>query len=232
MSDAYKDVSDVVDVMHKEGITRKVAKIKPIGVIKGLRYKYYPPIIVQKLFNNFIWKTSNNKILLTFDDGPTEAATLKILSILRTNQIKAVFFCVGNNIINHPALAEKILNDGHTIANHTMNHRLLTQMNREESIREINSFNTLLKEKFNYNVIYFRPPYGRFNLKTNGILEELNMKCIMWNLLSYDYENDIEKVKYAIDNYLKENSIVVFHDSIKCSDIIEQALNYTIETSK
>jgi peptidoglycan/xylan/chitin deacetylase (PgdA/CDA1 family) len=101
-----------------------------------LRYKYYPPIIVQKLFNNFIWKTSNNQILLTFDDGPTEAANQKILSILRTNQIKAVFFCVGNNIKAQPELAEKLLEDGHTIANHTMNHSLLTQMNGEESIQK------------------------------------------------------------------------------------------------
>jgi len=194
-----------------------------------LRYKYHPPTIVQKLFNNFIWKTSNNKILLTFDDGPTEAATLKILSILRTNQIKAVFFCVGNNIKQQPELAKKILEDGHTIANHTMSHRLLTQMNGEESIQEINSFNDLMKEKFDYTVNYFRPPHGWFNLRTNSILNSLNMKCVMWSLLTYDYENEIEKVKYAIDKYLNANAIIVFHDSAKCSDIIEEALNYTIE---
>ena len=194
-----------------------------------MRYKYHPPIILQKLFSNFIWKTSNNKILLSFDDGPTEATTLKILSILRTNNLKAIFFCVGNNIIKYPALMEKILADGHTVANHTMNHKLLTKMNREESIDEITPFNNLLKEKFNHKVKYFRPPHGRFNLRTNSILNELNMKCVMWNLLSFDYENNIEKVKYAIDYYLKENSIIVFHDNIKCDDIIEESLNYTIE---
>jgi hypothetical protein len=51
----------------------------------------------------------------------------------------------------------------------------------------------------------------------------------MWNLLSYDYENNIDKVKYAIDNHLNENSIIVFHDSAKCIRIIEESLNYTIE---
>ena len=194
-----------------------------------MRFRYRPPVLIQKFFNNFIWETSNNKILLTFDDGPSETATLKILNILRTNHLKAVFFCVGNNIKKHPELAEMLLEDGHTIANHTMNHKLLTKMNREESIREISSFNDLLKEKFNYNIKYFRPPHGRFNLRTNSILKELNMKCIMWDLLSYDYENNFEKVKYAIDNHLNENSVIVFHDSIKCHDIIEESLNYTIE---
>ncbi|MDZ7623307.1 MAG: polysaccharide deacetylase family protein [Ignavibacteriaceae bacterium] len=194
-----------------------------------MKYYYNPPLIVKILNRSFHWNTRNNKILLTFDDGPTEAATLKILSILRANHLKAVFFCVGNNIKNQQALAERILSDGHTIANHTMNHKLLTKMSREESIDEITPFNNLLKEKFNYNVKYFRPAHGRFNLKTKGILKELNLECVMWNLLTYDYENNIQKVKYAIDNYLKENSILVFHDSIKCSDIIEEALNYTIE---
>ncbi|MEJ2105478.1 MAG: polysaccharide deacetylase family protein [Ignavibacteriaceae bacterium] len=79
-------------------------------------------MLVQKLFGNFIWKTSNNKILLTFDDGPTEAATEKILSVLKVNKIKVVFFCVGNNIKKHAELTQKILQEGHTIANHTMNH--------------------------------------------------------------------------------------------------------------
>ncbi|MBE0571441.1 MAG: polysaccharide deacetylase family protein [Ignavibacteriaceae bacterium] len=194
-----------------------------------MKYYYNPPSIVKILNRSFRWNTRNNKILLTFDDGPTEAATLKILSILRANNLKAVFFCVGNNIKNQQALAERILSDGHTIANHTMNHKLLTKMSREESITELGAFNDLMIEKFQYNVKYFRPAHGRFNIKTKGILKELNLECIMWNLLTYDYENNIEKVKYSIDNYLKENSILVFHDSIKCSDIIEEALNYTVE---
>lgn len=194
-----------------------------------MKYYYNPPLIVKILNRSFHWNTRNNKILLTFDDGPTEAATMKILSILRANHLKSVFFCVGNNIKNQQALAERLLSDGHAIANHTMNHKLLTKMSREESITEIGTFNDLMIEKFQYNVKYFRPAHGRFNLKTKGILKELNLECVMWDLLTYDYENNIEKVKYAIDNYLKENSIIVFHDSIKCSDIIEDALNYTIE---
>lgn len=190
---------------------------------------FSPPTLVQKIFSDFIWKTSNNKILLTFDDGPTETATPKILSVLKSNNIKSLFFCVGNNIRKNPQLAEKLLEDGHTIANHTMNHKFMTKLNRDESIEEILPFNDLMKEKFNYDVKYFRPPYGRFNFKTKRILSQLNLKCVMWNLLSYDYENGIEKVKYAIDNFLREDSIIVFHDNAKCESIIEESLNYTIE---
>ena len=194
-----------------------------------MNFRYSPPVLVKKLFGDFIWQTSNNKILLTFDDGPTETATEKILSILQKNKIKAIFFCVGDNIKKHPELTEKILGEGHTIANHTMNHKLLTKMNREEAINEIGSFNDLMKEKFKYEVKYFRPPHGRFNLKTNSILSEINLKCVMWNLLTNDFENDIKKVQYAIDKYLSENSLIVFHDNKKCSDLIEDSLKYSIE---
>ena len=194
-----------------------------------MNFRYSPPVLVKKLFGDFIWQTSNNKILLTFDDGPTETATEKILSILQKNKIKAIFFCVGDNIKKHPELTEKILGEGHTIANHTMNHKLLTKMNREEAINEIGYFNDLMKEKFKYEVKYFRPPHGRFNLKTNGILSDLDLKCVMWNLLTYDFENDIKKVLYAIDNYLHNNSLIVFHDNKKSSNIIEDSLKYSIE---
>jgi peptidoglycan/xylan/chitin deacetylase (PgdA/CDA1 family) len=194
-----------------------------------LNLLYRPPVLVQKLFGNFIWKSTNNKILLTFDDGPTEETTLKILSVLKSHKIKAVFFCVGNNIKQYPESARKILEDGHIIANHTMKHRVLPKMNRVEAIDEIKSFNELMKEKFNYNVKYFRPPHGRFNLKTSRLLKSLNLKCVMWNLLTYDFENSIKKVQLAINNYLSESSIIVFHNSIKSSDIIEASLNHTID---
>ena len=194
-----------------------------------MKYRYSPPFLIRKVFNDFVWETANDKILLTFDDGPTQEATEIILKILSSNKIKAVFFCVGNNIAKHPSLAEKILNDGHKIANHTMNHRLLSRMSREESIKELSEFNTLMKNKFNYNVKYFRPAHGKFNFRTNGLMKELNLKCVMWNLLTYDFENNIEKVKFAVENYLQRNSIIVFHDNIKSRDIIENALNYTIE---
>jgi peptidoglycan/xylan/chitin deacetylase (PgdA/CDA1 family) len=194
-----------------------------------LKYNYSPPILLQKIFSDFVWNSSNNKILLTFDDGPTQESTERILQILSSNKINAVFFCVGNNVNNHPLLTEKILSARHTIANHSMNHKLLTSMDREESIQELLAFNSMMKDKFNYDVKYFRPAHGRFNLKTNGLMKELHMKCVMWNLLTYDFENNIEKVKYAIEKYLQRNSIIVFHDNIKSKEIIETALNYTID---
>ncbi len=189
---------------------------------------YRPPFVVQKLFNDFIWQTTNDKILLTFDDGPTEIITPKILGLLRKKNIRAAFFCVGRNVQMSPGLILELINDGHLIANHTMKHRVLTRLTRDESLEEIRSFNELIKEKFNYEVKYFRPPYGRFNLRTNNLLKKLSLKNVMWSLLSHDYENAINKVRFGIDKYLKRNSIIVFHDNVKSNSIIEGSLEYTL----
>lgn len=194
-----------------------------------MKYKYNPSAIIRKLFNDFKWNTSDTKILLTFDDGPTAEATEIILETLSSNKIKAAFFCVGSNVSIYPELTNQILLEGHLIGNHTYNHKSLTQISNRETKEEIDLFNILMKEKFNYDVKYFRPPYGRFTISTHKILKEKNLKCVMWSLLTYDYKNDPDVVKFAVSKYLNNNSIIVLHDSIKSRDIIKESINFIVE---
>src|SRR5690606_24603964 len=180
-----------------------------------MKYKYNPPYLVKKIFRSFQWESKCNKALLTFDDGPIPQTTELILKKLNEDNLKAVFFCVGDNIRKFPDLAEAIISEGHTIGNHTFNHKKLTGMNREESIKEIVSFNNLLQDNFNFKVKYFRPPYGRFNLSTSFTLKKMNLQNVMWSLLTYDFKNDFSVVKSSVNYYLKNNSIIILHDSIK-----------------
>lgn len=190
-----------------------------------MKYHYNPSSIIKKLFNDFIWDSSD-KILLTFDDGPTAESTEIILSTLADKKIKAAFFCVGNNVNNHPELVNRILAEGHLIGNHTFNHKRLTQISNREAEVEIDLFNNLIKDKFGYDVKYFRPPHGRFTLSTSKIMKEKNLKCVMWSLLTYDYKNDFDVVKFAVSKYLTENSVIVLHDSIKSKNIIKDSINF------
>jgi peptidoglycan/xylan/chitin deacetylase (PgdA/CDA1 family) len=188
------------------------------------KYKYDPPALIKKIFRDFCWNTLNNKILLTFDDGPNPGTTEKILKFLSDKKIKALFFCLGNNIQKQSGLTAEILNEGHIIGNHTFNHKSLTSSTRNEIIDDINRFSSLLKNKFNYDTEFFRPPYGRFNLSTGGLLKERNLKNVMWSLLTYDYKNDINLIKLAAIKYLKKNSIIVLHDSIKSKDVVLEGM--------
>jgi peptidoglycan-N-acetylglucosamine deacetylase len=194
-----------------------------------LKYIYTPPVIITKLFKEFKWRTNNNKILLSFDDGPTTHSTENILKTLSLFRIKAAFFCVGNNLEKNPSLADEILSEGHLIGNHTFNHKRLTRISNTEAGSEIDLFNMLLKEKYNYEVEFFRPPLGRFTISTQKILAEKNMKCVMWSLLTEDYKNNFETVKFAVRNFLRENSIVVLHDKIKSKSIIKDSINFIVD---
>lgn len=193
------------------------------------KYKYNPPTLFKEIFHEFYWDTTNNKILLTFDDGPTPESTELILSSLSKHKIKALFFCVGDNVKKYPELVKSILSEGHTIGNHTFNHKKLKTLSKQEKIYQIKSMNELLENDFNYKVKYFRPPHGRFQLTTNSLLNKFNLKNVMWSLLTYDYKNNFDLVKFAVTNFIKKDSIIVLHDSIKSKDIIRDSIDFIVE---
>ncbi|HMN23310.1 MAG: polysaccharide deacetylase family protein [Ignavibacteriaceae bacterium] len=190
-----------------------------------MKYLYTPPSILRKIFSDFYWNTNNNKVLLTFDDGPNPETTEIILKKLSNEKIKALFFCVGENIQKYPELTKSILSEGHSIGNHTFNHKILSKISNQEKDSQINSFNSMVGENFNYDVKYFRPPHGKFQLSTSGLMKKHNLKNIMWSLLTYDYKNDISIVKFAAQKYLKNNSIIVLHDSSKSKNIILDSIS-------
>ncbi len=194
-----------------------------------MKYSYNPPFIFKKIFHEWKWNTSNNKILFSFDDGPIPETTPLILNSLDNSKTKAIFFCVGNNVIQYPDLVKEILNRGHEIGNHTMNHKRITKLNGKEFSYEIDNFNQLMLDKFNYKVKYFRPPHGRFNLFTHNELKKRNLINIMWSLLTRDYKNDFNLVKFAVDNYLSHDSIIVLHDSLKSKGIILDSIKYILD---
>ena len=86
-----------------------------------------------------------------------------------------------------------------------------------------------MREKFNYTVRYFRPPFGWFKFNTGKMMKKTNLTCVMWNLVTYDYHADLKKVKFIIDKHLQSNSIIVLHDSNKTSDIIIDSIKYIVE---
>jgi len=196
------------------------------------KWKYSPPFFMKYLFPEFKWNTSNNKILLTFDDGPLPGNTEKILKYLSGEKIKSIFFCVGNNLEENISLAKEILSEGHLLGNHMPQHQIITGMKTSEIIGNVKKVNETTIEKLNYEIKYFRPPHGKFDLRTSKILKEFGMINVMWSLITWDFRNDVKLVKSATGRFLKQDSIVVFHDSIKSSGIILESLDFLLETAE
>lgn len=191
-----------------------------------MKYLYNPPIILKKIFSDFSWNTNNEKILLTFDDGPNPGTTEIILKKLSEEKIKALFFCVGENVQKYPELIHQIKNEGHSFGNHTFNHKILNKISDEEKDYQISSVNKIFNDQFDINLKYFRPSHGRFQLSTSLLMKKHNLKNIMWSLLTYDYKNDLSIVKFAVEKYLKPNSIIVLHDSNKSKNIISDSISF------
>ncbi len=196
-----------------------------------MKYSYNPPGVLKTIFASFQWDSKVDKILLTFDDGPIPATTPLILEILSRYNIKAAFFCVGENVQRYPELYRDLINEGHLVCNHTFNHISLTKLNYAEAEAQIEKFNNLIKGNFGGEVLYFRPPHGRFILSTPSLMKEMKLKNVMWSLLTYDFRNDLNLVKFAVNHYLERKSIVVLHDSLKSKDIIAESIDYIVEES-
>jgi peptidoglycan/xylan/chitin deacetylase (PgdA/CDA1 family) len=188
-----------------------------------MKILYNPPHIVKLFFSNYIWNSPLNKILFTFDDGPNSETTPIILKKLSDKKIKAVFFCVGNNLVKYPSLVDEILSEGHTIGNHTWNHKRVTDFRIEDYENEIDKFNSYMIEKYQYRVKLFRPPNGRFSFRFSSKINK-NLTVMMWSLLTYDYKNNLKVVKFALQNYLNQDSIIVMHDNIKSKSIISDSI--------
>lgn len=196
-----------------------------------MKVLYDPSFWGKKIFPHSIWESKVNKVLLTFDDGPIPETTEMILQYLNGKNIKAVFFCVGENIKKYPDLAGSILSQGHAIGNHTYNHKNLLTLEINSQIEQVRLFDEVYASLFGQSPLFCRPPKGRipFNYKTVFGRGKIN---VMWNLLTYDYKNDINIVKFAVRKYLKNNSIIVLHDSIKSKNIIIDSLEFIAEEVK
>lgn len=191
-----------------------------------MKYKYDPPLLVKKIFNDFRWNTNNGKVLLTFDDGPNPGTTEIILKKLSDEKIKAIFFCVGENVQKYPELVQRIKDAGHTFGNHTFNHKILNKISNDEKDFQISSVNRIFNDQFDIKLRYFRPAHGRFQLSTSSLMRKHQLKNVMWSLLTYDYKNDLSIIKFAVDKYLNHNSIIVLHDSNKSKNIISDSISF------
>ena len=185
--------------------------------------------IIKKIFKNFVWDIPNNenKIFLTFDDGPTPEITNWVVDELKKHNAKATFFCIGNNIQKHPDIYQNLIKDGHSVGNHTFDHLNGWKNNDEKYIENI-----LLAENFiNAKTKLFRPPYGKIKPSQATKLRKLGYKIIMWDVLSADFDNEItpEKCLQNVLSNVKSGSIIVFHDSQKASKNLNHVLPKTLE---
>jgi len=187
-------------------------------------YLIKSPLLLKWYYPSLLWNKSRTEkvIYLTFDDGPIPNVTDFVLKTLKVFNAKATFFCIGDNIVKHTEVFERVKNDGHAIGNHTFNHLKGWKTDNGTYLQ-----NTLKCQELTQTNL-FRPPYGRIkksqisNLKSQ--ISEL--KIVMWDVLSGDFDTKLspEKCYQNVIKHTENGSIIVFHDSLKAFDRLSYAL--------
>ena len=186
------------------------------------------PRLVKRFFPMLRWSFSSKKkiIYLTFDDGPTPEITDWTLQILAKHQAKATFFCIGKNVAQHPNITQRIVTEGHRIANHCYQHENAWKCKAKDYLNTIKKTEDLLNLFQQNNTKLFRPPYGKLTYKKVKQLKQKGYKIIMWDVLSNDVLQNVSPEK-SLQTLLKKTqngSIVVFHDSLKGSATLKEVL--------
>lgn len=187
---------------------------------------------IKFIFRRFIWSipTRDKVVYLTFDDGPTPEITDWVLSQLDSFGAKATFFCIGNNIRNHSALFDKVIQSGHQIGNHTQNHLNGWHTAHKAYIQNILDCSKEIQYR-NGTSKLFRPPYGKVKRSQSDWLQKNDYKIVMWDILSADFDRTITPEK-CLDNVIRNirpGSIIIFHDSVKAFPNLEYALPRTLK---
>lgn len=192
---------------------------------------------IKKLFSGFVWDIPNTQktVYLTFDDGPTPEITEWIIALLKQHNIRATFFCIGNNIEKYPDIFQKVIDDGHTIGNHTFNHMNGWNTQNIPYLKNMETCELSITKRIEKDSVkLFRPPYGKIKPYQAKEIRKKGYKIIMWDVLSADFDTTItpQQCLQNVTANTTAGSVIIFHDSIKAFPNLEYTLPKAIEYLK
>ncbi|WZL87719.1 polysaccharide deacetylase family protein [Salinimicrobium sp. 3283s] len=195
------------------------------------------PRVIKLLYPKRIWDvaTREKSLYLSFDDGPIPEITPWVLDQLKKYNARASFFCIGDNVRKHPDIFRMVVEQGHTVGNHTHNHlngwrtSVATYLENVRQAQEV--IEKELPQRTGLKNAIFRPPYGKIRNVQAKKLQQEGYSVVMWSIVSMDYDQRLSSEK-VLQNVLKNavpGSIIVFHDSIKAEKNLKAVLPQVLE---
>ena len=170
------------------------------------------PNLFRSLYPQALWRINPQEkaVYLTFDDGPIPLVTPWVLSLLKSEGIKATFFMVGDNVCKHPEIYQMVVEDGHRIGNHTYHHISGGRHTSARYLKDADLANEVLHTRL------FRPPHGWMRWEQYIVLRHY-YKIVMWDVITRDYSKKLRgpQVLANVMKYTRRGSIITFHDSLK-----------------
>ncbi len=160
-------------------------------------------------------KTQKKIIALSFDDGPDAINTPNILQLLKNNNAKATFFCIGSKIEENKAILQQTYDEGHIIGNHSFSHQFWFDMlSKNEMIAELAMTDEVISKVIDKTPKLFRPPYGVTNPNLAKAIVDGKYTPVGWSVRSLDTViKDEQKLLKKVINKLKPGAVFLFHDT-------------------
>lgn len=178
-------------------------------------------------------ETEEKAIAITFDDGPTENTAL-ILDVLKSYNIKATFFCIGEQIEKNSDIFKRIDAEGHLIGNHSYSHHLWFDFfSANRMMAEFQKTDSIIEKLISKKIKFFRPPYGVTNPTLKKAVIKMNYTTIGWSLKSFDtVKKDKQDLLLGLKKKLKKGDIVLFHDNQKItSEVLKDFLDFALQNN-
>ena len=190
--------------------------------------------------NNGIAMGNNNdkNIYLTFDEGYEAGHTTQILSTLKENNVTATFFITAHYLNTQPDLVKQMIDEGHTVGNHTVNHKSMPSLTETQINSEVMDLHKAIYEKFGYEMKYIRPPMGEFSEKSITVTNSLGYKTVMWSFAYEDWNENKQPEESTAKKKILDNvhngEIMLLHGNSTTNtnilgDIIKEIKNMGYE---
>jgi peptidoglycan/xylan/chitin deacetylase (PgdA/CDA1 family) len=153
------------------------------------------------------------QLALTYDDGPNDPHTLRLLEVLARHNLRATFFLIGRYVRQRPEIVREVVKAGHVVGNHTFTHPMLTFKSEAEIRKELADCRAALQDVIGEHSNLFRPPFGGRRPAVLRIVRELRLEPVMWNVTGYDWNAPPAPViERKVTKQMRGGDVILLHD--------------------
>jgi peptidoglycan-N-acetylglucosamine deacetylase len=155
----------------------------------------------------------SRQLALTYDDGPNDPHTMRLLEVLARHDVHATFFMVGRYVQRQPEIVREVAAAGHVVGNHTFAHPLLTLKSEGQIRQELSQCRAALQDAIGEHSNLFRPPFGGRRPAVFRMARELGLQTVMWNAMGNDWNAPPAAViEQKIAKQVRGGNVILLHD--------------------
>lgn len=153
------------------------------------------------------------QLALTYDDGPNDPHTLRLLEVLARHNVNATFFLIGRYVQQRPDIVREIVKAGHVVGNHTFTHPLLIFKSAAQVRKELTDCRAAIEAAIGKHSNFFRPPFGGRRPAVLRIARELGLEPVMWNVTGFDWQApSAASIEKKVESQVRGGDVILLHD--------------------